>query len=136
MTAVTEPKDVTEYMVRVSCDRLDVWRFGVCSLNGQNGTPITLHDTDDTTKRAKTIPRDTTMYSNDSLCHREEVEKQIRVFISHTWRADHKCDNDRRAAWTFTQRTVNVGEHTSFFKWASKDDRGEVGCVAESEGAC
>ena len=33
MGAVTEPKDVTEYMVRVSCDR-----FGVCSLKGQNVT--------------------------------------------------------------------------------------------------
>ena len=31
IASVTEPKDVTEYMVRVSCDRLDVWRFGVQS---------------------------------------------------------------------------------------------------------
>ena len=30
--AVTEPKDVIEHMVRVSCDRLDEWRFDVRSL--------------------------------------------------------------------------------------------------------
>ena len=90
MAAVTEPKDATEYMVRVSCDRLDVSRFGVLN-------------TDDMTRRAKTIPLNTTRYSNDSLGHGEEVEKQIRVFISRKWRADHKGDSDRRAAWTFTQ---------------------------------
>ena len=65
------------------------------------------------------------------LGHNEEVAKQIRLFISYTWRADHKCDSDRRVALTFTQRTVNVEEHTSFFKWRSKDDRGEVGKFAE-----
>ena len=59
------------------------------------------------------------------------MEKQVRVFISHTWRADHKCDSDRRVVWTFTQRTVNVEEHTSFFKWTNKNDRGEVGKFAE-----
>ena len=57
MTAVTETKDVTECMVRVSWVRLDVWRLGVCSLKGQNETAAsTLHDTVDTTRRAKTIP--------------------------------------------------------------------------------
>ena len=65
------------------------------------------------------------------LGHCEEVEKQIRVFISHTCRADHKCDSDRRAAWTFTQRTVDAEEHTPFFKWTNKNDRGEVGKFAE-----
>ena len=88
MAAVTDPKDATGYMVQVSCDR-----FGVCSLKGQNETAaITLHDTDDTTRRAKTIPRNTTRYSNDSLGHCEGVDKQIREFISHTWRAGHQCD--------------------------------------------
>ena len=91
IAAVTEPEDVTEYMVRVCYDRLDKWRLGVCSLKGQKETKtITLHDTDDTTRRAKTIPRNTTRYSHDSLGHCEEVEKQIREFIAHTWRADHK----------------------------------------------
>ena len=123
MAAVTEPKDVTEYMVRVSCMQ---------SQGSKKETAAsTLQNTDDTTRRAKTIPRNTTRYSNDSFGHCEEVEKQIRVFISHTWRADHKCDSDRRAAWTFTQRTVHVEEHTSFFKWTSKDDLGEVGKFAE-----
>ena len=99
MTAVTEPKDVTEYLVRASCDRLDGLRFDVCRLKFQNETAaIALHDTVDTTRRAKTIPRNTRRYSNDSLHHCEEVEKQIRVFSSHTWRADHECDHDRRAA--------------------------------------
>ena len=92
---------------------------------------ITLHDTDDTMRRAKTIPRNTTRHSNDSLGHCEEVEKQIRVFISHTWGADHNCDSDRCAAWTSAQRTDNAEKQTSFFKWTSKDDRGEVGKFAE-----
>ena len=77
MAAVTEPRDVTEYLVRVSGDRLDVWRFGVCSLKGQSETAAsTLHDIVDTTRRAK---NNTTRYSNDSLgC--EEVEKQETCF--------------------------------------------------------
>ena len=83
------------------------------------------------TRRAKTIQRITTKYLSDSLGHCGEVQKQIRVFISHTWRADHTCDSDRRAAWTFTQWTVNLDEHKSFFKWTSMDDRGEVGKFAE-----
>ena len=132
MAAVTQPKDVTEYKVRVSCDRLDVWRFGVCSLKGQNETAaITLHDTDDTTRRAKTIPRNTTRYSNDFLGHCEEVEKQIRRFISHTWRADHECDSDSRVAWTSSQCTVDAEEQTSFLKWTSMDDSGNDGKFAE-----
>ena len=38
IAAMRGPKDVVEYMVRVSCDRLDEWRFGVCSLKWQNET--------------------------------------------------------------------------------------------------
>ena len=72
------------------------------------------------TRRVKTIPRNTTRYSHDSLRHCEssikEVEKQISVFISHTWRADHKCDSDRHVAWTITQCTVNAEEQTSFIQ--------------------
>ena len=116
MTAVTEPKDVTEFLVRVSCDRMDGLRFGVFRLKFQNETAaITLHDTVDTTRRAKTILRNTRRYSNDSLHHCEEVEKQIRVFISHTWRADHECDHDRRAAWMFhnAQTTLRSTCHSS-----------------------
>ena len=110
--------------------------LGVCSLKCQNETAeITLLNTVDRTRRVKTIPRDTTRYSHDSLGHREssikEVEKQIRVFISHTWRADHKCDSDRHVAWTITQRTVNAEEQTSLSKWMSKDYRGEVAKFAE-----
>ena len=102
------PKDITEDTVRVVCDRLDEWRSGVCSLKGQNETAkIILLSTVDTSRRVKTIPRNTTRYSHDSLGHCEssikEVEKQIRVFISHTWRADHQCDSDRHVAWTTTQ---------------------------------
>ena len=59
------------------------------------------------------------------------MEKQIRVFISHTWRADHQGDSDRHFAWTITQCTVNVEEQTSFFKWMSKVYHGEVEKFAE-----
>ena len=54
----------------------------------------------------------------------KEVKKQIGVFISHTWRVDHKYDSDRHVAWTITQRTVNAEEQTSLSK--RKDHRGEV----------
>ena len=136
LAAVTEPKGVTEYMVRASCDRLDVWTFDVCSLKCQNETAeITWLSTFDWTRRVKTIPRNTTRYSPDSLGHCESsikvLEKKIRVFISHTWRADHKSDSDRHVAWTITQRTVNVEEQTSLTKWISKDYHGEVAKFAE-----
>ena len=135
MAAVTEPKDTTEYMARVSCGKLDEWRYGVCSLMFQNETAATtLHDTDDTTRRAKTIPRNTTRYSHDSWGHCEEVEKQMRVFIFHTSGADQECNRDRRATWTFTQYTVDVEEQTSFLKWMSKDDDGKVVKFAEWSG--
>ena len=112
--------------VRVGCDRLDKWRFGASSLKGQNEiAEITLVNTVDTTRRAKTIPRNTTRYSHDSLCHCDssikEVEQQVRVFSSHRLRADHKCDRDRRAAWTITQCTVNAEEQSSLSKWMRKD---------------
>ena len=75
------------------------------------------------------------MCPRNSLGHCEsstkEVEKQIRVFMSYTRRAHHQCDSERRAAWTMTQRTVNVEEHTSLFKWTSNDDRGEVARFVE-----
>ena len=90
-----------------------MWGFGVCGLECHNETAeITLHDTDDTKRRVKTTLRNTPKYSHDSLGHCEssikEVEKQIRVMISHTWRADHKCDSDRHVAGTITQCTVNA----------------------------
>ena len=121
IAAVTKPKDV-------SCDRLDEWRFGVCSLKCQNETAeIALQNTVDRTRRVKTILRYTTRrYSHDSLGHCEEVEKQIRAMISHTWRADHKCDSDRHVAWTITHHMIKAEELTSFFKWMSKDEHGEV----------
>ena len=121
VAALKGPKDVTEYTVRVGCERFEMWRFGVCSLKCQNETAeITLPNTVDRTRRAKTSPRNTTMCPRNSLGHREsstkEVEKQIRVFMSYTRRAHHQWDSERRAAWTFTQRSVNVEEHTSLFK--------------------
>ena len=117
VTAMTGPNEVTVYTVRVDCERLDEWRSGVCSLKCQNETAeITSLNTIVTTRRVKTIPRNTTRYSHDSLGHCEssitEVERQTRVFISHTWRAEHKCDSDRHVAWTITQRTVNAEEQT------------------------
>ena len=42
-----------------------------------------------------------------------------------------ECDRDRRAAWTYTQYTVDAEEHTSFLKWMSKDDNGKVAKLAE-----
>ena len=89
VAALEDPQDVTEYTVRVGCDRLDEWRSGVCSLKGQNETAeITLLNTVDTSRLVKTILRNTPRYSHDSFGHCEssikEVEKQIRVFISHT----------------------------------------------------
>ena len=94
---------------------LDESRSGVCSLKGQNETA-----------EIKTILRNTPRYSHDSLGHCEsaikEVEKQ---------RVDHKCDSDRHAACTITQRSVNAEEQTSLFKWMSKDYHGEVAKFAE-----
>ena len=134
--ALEGPKDVTGHMVRVGCDRLDEWRSGVCSLKGQNETAeITLLNTVDTSRRVKTILRNTPRYSHDSLGHCEssikEVEKQICVFISHTWRTDHQCDNGRHVAWMITQCTINAEEQTSLFKWMSKDYHGEGAKFAE-----
>ena len=133
--ALEGPKDVTEYTVRVGCDRLDEWRPGVCSLKGHYVTAeITLLNTVDTSRRVKTILQNTTRYSHDSLGHCEssinEVGKHMCVFVSHTWRADHLCDNDRHVAWTITQCSVNVEEQTSLFKWMSKDYHGEVAKLA------
>ena len=111
-------------------------RSDVCSLKGQNETAeITLLNTVDTSRRVKTILRNTPRYSHDSLGHCEssikEVEKQKRVFISHTWRADHQCDSDRHVAWTITQCTANAEEQTSLFRWMSKDYHAEVAKFAE-----
>ena len=52
VAAMRGPQDVTEYMVRVGCDRLETWRFGVRSLKCQNETAeITLQNTvDNSTK--------------------------------------------------------------------------------------
>ena len=136
VAALECPKDVTEYTVRVGCDGLDEWRSGVCSLKGETETAeITLLNTVDTSRRVKTILRNTPRYSRDSLGHCEssikELETQIRVFICHTWRADHQCDSDRHVAWTIAQRSVNAEEQTSLFKWMSKDYHGEVAKFAE-----
>ena len=81
IAAMTGPKDVVEYMVRVSCDRLDEWRFGVCSLKWQNETAeITLQNIAVTTRRVKTILRNTKRNSHDSS-GRCELNIKIRVLI-------------------------------------------------------
>ena len=66
----------------------------------------------------------------------KEVEKQIRVLIFHTLGADHRCDSDRRAAWTITQGTVKAEEQTSFFKLMSKNYHGEAVKFAELSWFC
>ena len=113
LTAVTGPHELTVYTVR----------------------EITLLNAVDWTRPVKTIPRNTTRYSHDSLGHCEssikKMEKQMRVLIFHTLRADHKCDRDRRAAWTITQCRVNAEKQTSLSKWISKDYHGEVAKFAE-----
>ena len=54
VAALEGPKDVTEYSVRVGCDRLDEWRSVVCSLKGQNETAeITLLNIVDTSSHGE-----------------------------------------------------------------------------------
>ena len=70
---------VTEYTVRVCCDGLDEWRSGVCSLNWQNEVAeTTLLNTDDRTRRVRTILRNTLRYSHASLGHCESSVKRWR----------------------------------------------------------
>ena len=111
-------------------------RFGECSLKCPYGTTeCTLQNFFDHTRRFKTKSRDTTKFSHYGLGHWElsirELEKQIRVFSSHTWRADHKCDSDRRAAWTITHCTVKAEEQTPLFKLMSKNCKGEAAKFVE-----
>ena len=69
---MTGPNEVTEYKVRVGCDRLDEWRIGVCSLRCQDETAeIALQNTVDRTRRVKTVLRNTPRYSHDTLVHCE-----------------------------------------------------------------
>ena len=78
VAAVTEPKEVTLYTVRVGCERFEMWRFGVRSLKCQNETAhITLLNTVDRTRRVKTIPRNKTRYSHDSLGQSEDNETDL-----------------------------------------------------------
>ena len=136
--AVTGPKEVTEHTARVGRDRLDEWSFGVCSIECQDEPgESTLQNTVDQTRQVKTIPPNSPRYSHDSLGQCEssikEAEKPIRVFISHAWRADPKCDSDRQVVWTNTQRTVNAEEQMSLFKWMN-NNLGEVAKFAELSG--
>ncbi len=96
------------------------------SLKCQNETAkITLQNTIATTRRVKTIARNTLRYSQDNLGHCEsfikEVWKQIHVFISHTWTAGYQCDRDRYATWTITRYAINAEEQKSVFKLTNKD---------------
>ena len=78
MAAVTEPKEVTLCTVRFGCERFDMWRFGVRSFKCQNETAdITLLNTVDRTRRVKTIPRNKTRYSHDSLGQSEDNETDL-----------------------------------------------------------
>ena len=128
VAAMTRPNEVTEYMVAIG------WMSGdlVCAVSSVKMRQQRSHCRTLLTGRDKSRQFHETHHgmSHDSLGHCEsaikEVEKQIRVLIFHTLRADHKCDSDRRAAWTITQCTVKAKEQTSFFKWMSKDYRGEV----------
>ena len=66
------PKDVTEYMIRFVCDRLETWRFGVRGLKCQNETAeITLKNAVVRTRQVKTILRNTPWYSHGSFGHCE-----------------------------------------------------------------
>ena len=54
------------------------WRSGVCSLKCQNETAEnTLLNTVAPTRGVKTIPRNTSRYSHDSLAHCESVAKEV-----------------------------------------------------------
>ena len=72
VVTLKRPKDVTEYMVRLVCDRLETWRFGVRSPKCQNETAeITLQNAVVRTRQVKTILRNTPWYSHGSLGHCE-----------------------------------------------------------------
>ena len=72
VATLKRPKDVTEYMVRFVCGRLETWRFGVRSLKCQNETAqITLQNAVVRTRQVKTILRNTPWYSQGSLGHCE-----------------------------------------------------------------
>ena len=130
VAAMARPKDITEYMVRVVCDRLETWGFCVCSLKCQSEmAKITLQSAVDRTRRVKTSLRNIPRYSHDRSSHCESAIKeveQIRVMIFRTLIADHKCDRDRYAAWTNTRYAIKADEQTSFFKLMSKDYHSEV----------
>ena len=77
VTAMTGPNEVTVYTVRVRHERIERWRIGVFSLKCENETAeITLLNTVDRTRRVKTITRNTTRYSHDSLGHCESSIKE------------------------------------------------------------
>ena len=118
VAAMAGPKDVTENTVRVVRDRLETWRFGVCSLKCQSGTAeITLQNAVDRTRRVETILRNTSRLSHNSLGHWEsdvkQAEKQIRATILHTLIADHKFDSDRLAAQTIEHYRVKTDDGLS-----------------------
>ena len=131
VAAMAGPKDVAEKMVRVVCDRVGTWRFGVCSLKCQNGTAeITSQNATDRTRRVETTLRNTSRYSHNSFgslgSDVKQAEKQIRATILHTLMTDYKFDSDRLAAQTIEHYTANADEQWSFFKLMSKDGYGEV----------
>ena len=63
VAAMAGPNDVGEKTVRVVCDRLKTWTFGVCTRRCQIETAqITLPNTTDKTTRVKTILRNAPWY--------------------------------------------------------------------------
>ena len=112
---MTGPNEVTEYKFRVGGDRLDAWRFGECSLKCQNGT--TERKLQNTVDHYEKIQDKSTKHTNVfALWFRSSGIIHQRGGETDTWRADHKCDSDTRAAWTITRCTVKVEEQTSLFK--------------------
>ena len=106
------------------------------SFKCQNETAkITLQNTIVTTRRVKTIARNTLRYSQDNLGHCEsfikEMGKRIHVFISNTWRADYQCDRDRYATWTITRYAINAEEQKSVFKLMNKDYHSQIAKYSE-----
>ena len=104
VAAMTRPNEVTEYRVRVGCDRLDEWRLGVCSIECQNEPgESTLQNTVDQTRQVKTISRNTPRYSHDSL---GECESSIKGGETDTC-----ADFSTRREQT-TNATATVVQHT------------------------
>ena len=96
IATMTGPNEVTEYKVRVDGDRLDEWRYGRCSLKCQTGaTERILQNTVDHTKVFAL------RFGSKGIIHQTRGETDTCIQFLHV-EGRHKCDSDRRAAWTVT----------------------------------